>query len=336
MQKIKIGTSDNKIWNQAQVYSDITQAMIEGFPFVLDLLSEGPDLSTLGLYDFLTVKSTQLGFDLDKITVITANALEKHSQIKILYRPPVHLLDYAKDYIIDIVKKSNLKHFGMFIGRGTAQRLHLAAYLDQHCSDQLIMSYHFNFADDFHANNIGLDDLIKYYGIHDVRGECNFLYKCPVRLRNGNTVVIDKTLPLNPSQQFFKNDQDYFAQTYQDFFVEIVCESYCTGQTFFPTEKIFRPMLLKTPFIVQGPRYFLHNLKTLGFRTFSDWWDEGYSEDPDGQQTTEIKRVIDVLACKTPQELSVIYKEMESVLDHNYHTAMSMTQDDFKQAFNWI
>jgi hypothetical protein len=196
------------------------------------------------------------------------------------------------------------------------------------------MSYHLNFIDDFHTSNIGLEDLIKNYGIQDVRDECDFMHRCPIRIRQDAPVVIDKNLPLNPSQQLLLNDQEYFAQTYQDFFVEIVCESFFTGRTFFPTEKIFRPILLKTPFIVQGPQNFLHNLRSLGFQTFGNWWDEGYAEDPDGQQSQEIKKLLDTLATKTPAELHTMYVGMSAVLEHNYKVAKTLTVDDFHKTFN--
>jgi hypothetical protein len=333
MKRITVVTSDNKIWNQEWVYADIAQAMTCGTPFVLDFISEAPDLDLLGMYNFLTVKAQELAFDLSKITVLTANALEQHSQIKIVYLPPIHLLGHARDYIAEVPKHPQLKHFGIFIGRSNAQRLHLATYLDSHYQGQTIMSYHLNFIDDFHTSNIGLEDLIKNYGIQDVRNECNFIHRCPIRLRQDAPVVIDKSLSLNPSQQLLLNDQAYFAQTYQDFFVEIVCESFFTGRTFFPTEKIFRPILLKTPFIVQGPQNFLHNLRTLGFQTFSNWWDEGYAEDPDGQQVQEIKKLLDTLATKTPIELHNMYTEMLTVLEHNHEVARSLTVNNFIKLF---
>jgi hypothetical protein len=330
MKRITVVTSNNKIWNQEWVYADIAQAMACKTPFVLDFISEAPDLDLLGIYNFLAVKAQEFEFDLSKITVLTANALEQHSQIKIVYLPPIHLLDHAREYIADVPKHPDLKHFGIFIGRSNAQRLHLATYLDRYCKDQTIMSYHLNFIDDFHINNIGLEDLIKHYGIQDVRDECNFMHRCPVRLRPDAPVVIDKSLSLNPSQQLLLNDQEYFAQTYQDFFIEIVCESFFTGRSFFPTEKIFRPIMLKTPFIVQGPQNFLQNLKILGFQTFSKWWDEGYAEDPDGQQLVEIKKIIDTLSAKSSAELYKMYTDMTDILEHNYQVAMSLTTKDFK------
>jgi hypothetical protein len=332
MIRIVVITSDNKIWNQSEAYAEIVYAMSLHQPFEIDLFNEGPDLQSLGTYDFLTKFANKFNYPLNYITIYTANALERHAQINIVYSAPYHLLINAKEYITNATKSSRLKHFGMFIGRSNAPRLHLASYLKHRYSDQSVISYHFNLHDDFHTHNIGLEDLIKYYK-QDIHVESNFLSCCPLRINNTAQVLIDKSLGINPAQQLLKNDKEYFLQTYRDFFVEIVCESFFTGNTFFTTEKIFRPILLKTPFIVQGPRNFLRNLKKLGFKTFDQWWDEGYSEDPTSHQLTEIKQVLDMLSKKSSKEIHNMYKSMHDVLEHNYQTALDLTDKDFYKLY---
>jgi hypothetical protein len=111
--------------------------------------------------------------------------------------------------------------------------------------------------------------------------------------------------------------------------LEIVCETYYTGQTFFVTEKTWRPIMMKTPFLIQGPINFIKNLQRLGFKTFDRWWNEGYSEDPAEWQSTEIKKVIDWLATKNIAELETIYQEMQPTLEHNYNRLMELGVEDF-------
>ena len=112
--------------------------------------------------------------------------------------------------------------------------------------------------------------------------------------------------------------------------VEIVCETCYNGNTFFPTEKTWRPILLETPFIVQGPQWYLHRLRDLGFQTFDRWWDEGYTEDPANWQNTEIKKVIDSIGKLTIEQLQEMYTEMKPVLAHNKKRFMELTSKDFK------
>jgi hypothetical protein len=121
---------------------------------------------------------------------------------------------------------------------------------------------------------------------------------------------------------------------YSNFFVEITCESYFTGQTFFPTEKTWRAIALRTPFIIQGPQNYLANLKLLGFKTFDRWWDEGYSEDPADHQPLEIIKVVEFLNNKSLDEIFSMYQEMQDVLEHNYQTLQLLTVEDFLKVRN--
>jgi hypothetical protein len=331
---VKIITTDNKIWNQPAVFSDIAYAMSLKKPFFIDFLLEGPDLHSLGFYDVLMSMAQRFQFSTSDITIITANALENHDQIKIDYRPPMHLVDNANKYKGHITKNNNLKHFGIFINRSNAERLRLASYIHKHCLSQSIISYHFNIKDIFHTSNIGLEDLINRHNIQDITDSAEFLRQCPIHSTDSGQVIIDKDLDDNPAQQLLSKDRSHFIKNYQNFFLEIVCESYYTGNTFFPTEKIFRPIVLKTPFIVQGPKYFLHRLRDLGFKTFSDYWDEGYAEDPSDWQLNEIIKLVDHLSKKSSDELYDMYKKMTPILEHNYSVFSNLTEQDYLSISN--
>jgi hypothetical protein len=65
-------------------------------------------------------------------------------------------------------------------------------------------------------------------------------------------------------------------QHYHNFAVEIVCETYTLGNTFFPTEKTIRPIMSAKPMFVYAPRYYLARLRNLGFKTYHTLWDESY------------------------------------------------------------
>jgi hypothetical protein len=240
--------------------------------------------------------------------------------------PMVH---QAHDYMADIDKQTITKHFGLFVGRSNAPRLDLATYVNNRYSKQTLLSYHFNVLDDFHLSNIGLDDLIQNYHCDNIAQAAEFIMTCPRHVSDVGPTLIDKSLPLNPAQQLLVKDKNSFANNYNNFFVEIVCESYFTGNTFFPTEKILRPIILKTPFIVQGSQYFLHRLKKLGFQTFDRWWDEGYAEDPANWQLVEIKRVLDFVGLQDLDTIQQWYAEMTPILEHNKKRLLELKDVDF-------
>jgi hypothetical protein len=118
---------------------------------------------------------------------------------------------------------------------------------------------------------------------------------------------------------------------YNDFFVEIICETFFTGNTFFPTEKTWRAVASKTPFVVQGPTNFLKRLKKLGFKTFDRWWDESYDNDPYEYKLTAILRVIDQI---NSLDINKVYNEMQPILEHNYNVFKNLSSVEFQKLIN--
>ena len=125
------------------------------------------------------------------------------------------------------------------------------------------------------------------------------------------------------------------SKVYHRFFVEIVAETYFTGETFYPTEKIWRPILLRTPFIVQGSQNYLHNLKKLGFQTFDKWWDEGYSEDPSDYQISEVQKVIDTISKWTISKMQKVYNDMKPIIHNNFECMQNLSDSDFRRVFDY-
>jgi hypothetical protein len=218
-----------------------------------------------------------------------------------------------------VQKKNIKKHFGNFIGRGNSHRLKLATHLNKNHRESTLQTYHYDHDNEFHRNNIGIEDLMNLSNSNQASDYAEFLALCPIKLPN-ETV----TYPI------YQHEFTDLRAVYLDFFIEIVCETYFTGNTFFPTEKIWRPMTMKTPFIVQGPQFFLHRLRNLGFKTFEQWWDEGYAEDSPDWQLEEISKVIDSIATKSVGELESMYADMQSTLEHNYQRFFELTTEDFQ------
>jgi hypothetical protein len=63
-------------------------------------------------------------------------------------------------------------------------------------------------------------------------------------------------------------------ELYQRTHFSLVVESH-SDRVFF-TEKICKPLAYGHPFIVIGGQHYLQTLRSLGFQTFSQWWDESY------------------------------------------------------------
>lgn len=85
------------------------------------------------------------------------------------------------------------------------------------------------------------------------------------------------------------------------------------------TEKIFKPVILRMPFVLVGCANNLAYLRSYGFKTFGQWIDESYDsiEDPI-ERIKAVVKVIDGLSSKTDKELNIMLQEMKDVLEHNY------------------
>lgn len=324
---IKIITTDSTIWNKDDVLLELSYAMANNASsIVLDLINEGPCLNSMGLYRLLELYSAKFNYNLENIVVSTSNKLEYHPIINIKYNFPKHLMHNAwNEYRNITIKKNISKYFGIFIGKSNSQRLHISSYLNTLYKDQTVLSYRYDVTDDYYRDNIGLEDIIKRYNTASVEMESTFLKECPILLNNATKLQYIKNTPNNLSQQL--DSTNNISNYYDNFFIEIVCESYFTGNTFFPTEKIWRPILLKTPFIVQGSQHYLKYLQSLGFKTFADWWDEGYDMDHINGKIQSLKQNIDWIGSQSKQTITDWYNEMQPILEYNYNRLQELINE---------
>ena len=86
------------------------------------------------------------------------------------------------------------------------------------------------------------------------------------------------------------------------------------------TEKIFKPIVLKQPFVLMGGQRSLKYLQDYGFKTFDTWWDEEYDTIED---TTQRMHAVADIANRVGQLentlLELMREEMQEVLNHNYN-----------------
>ena len=313
MNKIQIVTSDGKIWNTPQTYASIIHASYQG-PVELDLLTEGPCCQTSGIDSMLDEIVTQFNFDPSLYTIVTANQLpsSKYKERRVSWAELSMSVDLAHSY--QPTKSTLESRFGIFIGRSNWQRLGLASHLWQHHKDQTTLTFHYDPENDYHRNNFGLEELVTRHrdSWNDVY---NFVHQLPITIDKQNYPILWN------EQAFQLGDQ------YQKLFCEIVCETYFSGKTFFVTEKTFRCIVNRRPFIVQGPKWYLRNLQALGFKTFSKWWDEGYDEDPSDSRYKTLCYNIDTIAKESDKNINSWYQEMQPILEHNIKVLQNLTKE---------
>ena len=86
------------------------------------------------------------------------------------------------------------------------------------------------------------------------------------------------------------------------------------------TEKIFKPIVLKQPFVLLNGAGGLEYLRSYGFKTFSDFWSEEYDTiDNLDQRLQSAADVVNYVGSCSLKELEQMRDKMKPILEHNYN-----------------
>ena len=105
---------------------------------------------------------------------------------------------------------------------------------------------------------------------------------------------------------------------YTDAFISLVTETLTEPGTLFCSEKTWRSIIVGHPFMILGSTNALKYLKSLGFKTFSNWIDESYDDYDDlNKKINIIISNLERFNRMSLDELKNIRSEMEPILIHN-------------------
>lgn len=122
-------------------------------------------------------------------------------------------------------------------------------------------------------------------------------------------------------QQYIPNNSFHMSAIKENMesFVHVVTETCYWGRKKHLTEKIFKPIVMRQPFVLVGCAHNLDYLKSYGFKTFDRWWDESYDTiEDDVERMHAIGQVLADICQNDLDRLKEILLEMEEVLEHNY------------------
>lgn len=111
--------------------------------------------------------------------------------------------------------------------------------------------------------------------------------------------------------------------------VYIITETVADYPYTYFTEKTWKAIVSKSPFMIVGARYSLKKLQEFGFKTFDTWWDETY--DLQARPTERIEQMVLELTRLSKLDnstLNQMKKEMQQVTEFNYHHLKTFTKND--------
>ncbi len=303
---INLVNKDRFIYDLEYRIIDIISEYLTNGRVIINVNAEGICLDRCGFYKLLDYLCEQLNIDKKLITITTPNKLETHLEYNIEHFNN-HWFSRTKQNIppnYTPTKDAQLKHIGCFIGKLNWNRLILGSYLYKNFKDKILFTCHYRHEDSQKLQS-ELTEL-NFYNEHALNDAVELMNVSPITLCE----KFD-SYTIGPPEHLTILNQ------YNNFFVELVLETYVMGNSFFPTEKTLRPIIAETPFIIMGPKNYLKNLRTMGFMTFSEWWDEEYDHCEGVQRIEQIKLVLNEILSWTSEKLCNTLLEMQQILEHN-------------------
>jgi hypothetical protein len=148
---------------------------------------------------------------------------------------------------------------------------------------------------------------------------------------------------LFPSDSSFKNfvdhyDQQNFMQNdhelHQQSFLQIVTETVYDYPTVFYSEKTFKPIVNKRPFVMLGATGSIKHLQDMGFKTFNNFWSEDYDsiQDPE-KRLLSVFEIVKYVYNKSIEELQTLCNDMENILEYNFNYYIKNFKDNQLKKF---
>lgn len=105
-----------------------------------------------------------------------------------------------------------------------------------------------------------------------------------------------------------------------DSLIYVPTETVYFGRRTHITEKTFKAIALGMPFIMVAAAGSLEYLRSYGFRTFGDIWDESYdNETDDFARLTQLCKLLSDIDQSSPREKQQIFNHARSAVEHNWN-----------------
>jgi hypothetical protein len=239
---------------------------------VLDLDVEGWDIVENGIEQVVKNICDELEMSYTQIEFISSDRLSKSTVFK--HTPHKELMNFWKDrcYNPNDIDLPIANKYGLFLGRATNERLYsFWKHKNWQYSDSGKASMHL----DPDTVTEWDSDFTSFVCEHNERWQS----LVPMLPYSDTGHSIDPATMKNEEGTGLGPGLDTWNQIYRDVSIDIVCETNTTADTFFITEKTFRPIAHGRLFMVIGSPEFEQNLKRMGFDIFDDIIDKSYDSE---------------------------------------------------------
>lgn len=318
---------------------------------------------TCSMLESLKLMCIEVGINYEKILILTSNINNidnihvKQSRINVCYwqyweTATKYILQESNIPSYNTCKPSKYK-FLLLNSRPRRHRYYLCYKLWQKDRDffknfcvslDKITISNLQTCHDYAARD-GYDNSIEFFNNLSIEGSTNlneFLSLLPFITTYDKqfieTGLNDKLLSkqyicnFNNKTKFFKVDHwdNVPSEMIYDTDIHIVTESLMEIKNtenyrhLFLTEKIFKPIALKAPFIIAAQPGALAHLRNCGYKTFFECWDEGYDAISDPQERLDaiVKLLLSLISLPSVDYIKII-KNAYEIAEYNYQVFLN-------------
>ena len=164
----------------------------------------------------------------------------------------------------------------------------------------------------------------------DIKNELNITDKDIEYLNSILPLVIDKTVNEWDRIKLIAPEPNLFYQS----LVSVVTETNFVSMDVFFTEKTWKPIANCHPFILIGPYKSLEYLKSLGYKTFSDFFDESYDDEAEhGQRLLKIGKLCKEINEWSTQKKKDFFYGVNDITTHNFNLLKSIYPNNRRLKF---
>ena len=211
------------------------------------------------------------------------------------------------------------KHFMALNRRFSPERAHI--FYNIHTSPILSSNSIYSLHNPYQESKQAVENLLKTLTLPDFEfDEINNYYQKEFNLEKG--------FSWDREDQHTNWAELLNPEVHRDSFINVVVETHQRSEgdgEIFMSEKSYRPIYCAQPFIIFGNPNTLKSLKEMGYKTFSEFWDESYDEPgPIKERFHKLYKTLNKLAKMPLDELKALSNKIEPILIHNFNVLLSL------------
>jgi len=303
--------------------------------------NEGKNGANNGLYKLLDDLCLYWKWDKSAITIETSNFMptswlitellpnygSSHPDYNIK-RTSLNMMAAYMDITSKIYSWNKEKYYGMFIARASSDRIYAAhAHTKFKFKEMGLTSFRENLFE-----YMSYPDLVDYF-MHSNQTYNEMLEVVPHS-------DIEELIP-SPNSPLFTppyNTSDW-GKVYEKIAIDIVCETSTEPNCGDVSEKVYRPLYYKRPFLLIGSPGQFAILHDLGFKTFDGIIDESYDKLTGVARVNKVFEILEQLI--SDNRMDTLLDECKEILEHNHKQMIRLSiehrvkhRDELKKLLN--